>query len=131
VDGLMGTSTNSGTRHTSCVSAGIACAVLTLGGIGLTWIGLTSPGVVRAACPVGRVANQQVFGSPCQPNCPPGTIIDGVTGSCAGAPGVPPQAPLAVPPAPQAPLAVPPAPQAPLAVPPPFAVPPAPQAPPF
>lgn len=98
----MDTPMGIGRRRTSRRSAVIVCPALLLAGVGLSWIGLTAPGVVRASCPVGQVANQQVLGSPCQPSCPPGTIVDGVTGSCAGAPGVPPP-PLAVQPAPEAP----------------------------
>jgi hypothetical protein len=42
-------------------------------------------------CPFGQHEDTQTPGFQCVPGwCPPGTLLDGVTGSCVTAPGVPP-----------------------------------------
>jgi len=44
------------------------------------------------ACPIGQVADDEDPNWQCQPDCPPGMLIDGETGVCVAAPGMPPPA---------------------------------------
>lgn len=41
-------------------------------------------------CPPGQMEDATTPGFQCVPQCPSGTLLDGVTGVCVAAPGVPP-----------------------------------------
>lgn len=54
----------------------------------------TAPGIPVAGaqgCPIGQHEDTETAGFQCVPGwCPPGMLLDGVTGTCVAAPGVPP-----------------------------------------
>ncbi len=54
---------------------------------------ISTPALANSApgsCPVGEGSDAEDTGWPCQPDCPPGMLLDGVTQVCVAAPGVPP-----------------------------------------
>ncbi|MCB0923022.1 MAG: hypothetical protein KDB50_00485 [Mycobacterium sp.] len=49
------------------------------------------PVVSAQGCPIGQHEDTETPGFQCVPGwCPPGTLLDGVTGACVAPPGVPP-----------------------------------------
>lgn len=49
------------------------------------------PTASAQGCPIGQHEDAETPGFQCVPGwCPPGTLLDAVTGACVSAPGVPP-----------------------------------------
>lgn len=69
------------------------CAVAVVAGAGTLLLpGAPAPSArADQPCPPGQHEDAQTPGFQCVPGwCPPGTLLDGVTGTCVAAPGVPP-----------------------------------------
>ena len=51
-----------------------------------------APARAGQTCPIGQIEDATTPGFQCISACPPGMLIDGVTGTCVAAPGLPPPA---------------------------------------
>jgi hypothetical protein len=49
-----------------------------------------APAAAADGCPPGQIEDAQTPGFQCVWDCPPGTLMDGVSGTCVTAPGLPP-----------------------------------------
>jgi len=82
------------TRHFRRLRWSLAAAALGAGALAV--FGSFDPPIeeLRAnpGCPAGEVADEELTGWQCERGCPEGMLIDGETGICVAAPGVPPPA---------------------------------------
>lgn len=64
-----------------------AAAGLSMPGTPVVW---ATPAPVGQTCPPGQREDVMTPGFQCVSACPPGALVDGVSGACVAAPGVPP-----------------------------------------